>query len=995
MAVAVDNLFPDYIPRDEEREIVAAVGRVRGSGNSEAVLLYGPGGVGKTWLVRELPARQATADAVSWLHPIDLDDHAYWQLPALQDNVAGQLDPRDGHFSRYTEYARPLSAAAEFITAEVQASRIGNARRIFFECYADYVTATGKTVVMIFDTVEAVRGNPLLTMITQWMKSLPGTLFILSGRPMPNDGRPRIDDPIRAGLTDPHRPMAVATVELGEFSRPAAEQYLTESRATAGLEAGERTKIILLTRGHPLWLALAVAELDDHGLPQEADVPLGVVERELPYRAVETPSGRRLHDDFIQRLLAPYQEADYWHEGLRRLAAIRQGVAEPAWRELMADLRLPESAPDETKAWDQLKEIPWIRKRASGTAVTLHDAMAEALARRVIPLHDANQEWRKKLWRRMVGNCDRRIAEATARFKSDQERLESRRQLVSDQEPLVTESDRLDAEKQTIDQLKVQRFHYQLLSDFTDGCQYFLDSFRQAEKDQDLLFQDLLATAMLRYLSVDSVPSTFDGVDTGVIRQFCSWLKTGERATYRDIGIVLGRFLIASGRAEEAIELLTALPFDGADAHQRSSHLILLSNAYLRVHDKVDKALLYLDEALLVSGDPALSPNERHRLLAAAWKERGFYHRSVGQWQSANTAYEHALDSIMLVSFADRTDDDRAELASIQTNWAYVKALGGFYRDGLSLVGSAVALRERFGLSRQAAISRSTEGEVYRYQQQYQKAWDAYAAAERTFDRLRDSAWLGTIYQQQAICLYQAHLDDLILQLQPAPAARVAQSASDRQLALALELAERAVDICRERNIRAYPSALNRAGRILGFGYRDYEAGLSRLAEGIDQGRVMLDGWFLLANMVEYAELAYRAWVETARTEFREAITANEEQFVGATAVYSFPDLEGRWEIVRGHLAVREWGVRVDDHDDHLLDKALEYYTQGFRHIADRGFVGSSGSNVVPGAFVTFGELFRLLPADVQAHWLDHLRIAWSGSQPGSTMLLAQLERLF
>ena len=96
MAVAVDNLFPDYIPRDEEeREIVAAAGRVHGSGNSEAVLLYGPGGVGKTWLVRELPARQSTADAVTWLHPIDLDDHAYWQLPALQDNVAGQLDPRD------------------------------------------------------------------------------------------------------------------------------------------------------------------------------------------------------------------------------------------------------------------------------------------------------------------------------------------------------------------------------------------------------------------------------------------------------------------------------------------------------------------------------------------------------------------------------------------------------------------------------------------------------------------------------------------------------------------------------------------------------------------------------------------------------------------------------------------------------------------------------------------------------------------------------------
>ena len=61
---------------------------------------------------------------------------------------------------------------------------MGNVRRIFLDCYADYVTATGKTVVMILDTVEAIRGNLLPTLVTQWMKSLPATLFILSGRPM-------------------------------------------------------------------------------------------------------------------------------------------------------------------------------------------------------------------------------------------------------------------------------------------------------------------------------------------------------------------------------------------------------------------------------------------------------------------------------------------------------------------------------------------------------------------------------------------------------------------------------------------------------------------------------------------------------------------------------------------------------------------------------------------------------------------------------------------
>ena len=43
---------------------------------------------------------------------------------------------------------------------------------------------------MTFDTVEAMRGIYLLYTLTQWMKSLPGTLFILSGRPMVAAGGP-------------------------------------------------------------------------------------------------------------------------------------------------------------------------------------------------------------------------------------------------------------------------------------------------------------------------------------------------------------------------------------------------------------------------------------------------------------------------------------------------------------------------------------------------------------------------------------------------------------------------------------------------------------------------------------------------------------------------------------------------------------------------------------------------------------------------------------
>jgi len=46
--------FPGYIPRAEEQQILRESAMVRQDGRSRVVLLYGPGGVGKTQLVRHL-----------------------------------------------------------------------------------------------------------------------------------------------------------------------------------------------------------------------------------------------------------------------------------------------------------------------------------------------------------------------------------------------------------------------------------------------------------------------------------------------------------------------------------------------------------------------------------------------------------------------------------------------------------------------------------------------------------------------------------------------------------------------------------------------------------------------------------------------------------------------------------------------------------------------------------------------------------------------------
>jgi tetratricopeptide (TPR) repeat protein len=980
-----------YIRRDEENRILAAVDEVQETGQSQALLLYGIGGVGKTRMVRALAEREATGP-VTWLQPIDVDDPEYYLLTNLQANVARQLDPAGEYFKRYTEYlASPPKQTREHVTPEAVVSHLSHVRRIFVECYKNYVEGMGKTVVMTFDTVEAIRGRGLLMTLTrEWMASLPQTLFILSGRPASHGGL--ASDPIYEQLADAHDPMPVTQVDLKEFPRTAAQEYLSRSGVAVGLTEEELEKFILLTQGHPLWLALTVSYLSKEGMPDEAQTDLAVIERNMPFHGTPTTRGRQLQEEFKRRLLSPYSGTDFWHDTVLRLAAVRQGVSEPIWRRLMSDLPFPETEAGTATPWQQLMDTPWIRLRANGRYVTLHDAMAEELARFVLPAQDKGEQWRHDLWQRVVEIYGEQIEDWEQRLTEESGRLEARRQLFggsgqasvapdappSEPAELLQEATRIGAGKREIDRLKTARFFYQLLCDFPVGCQYFLKLFEQAKKAQDLLFQDLLATVMLRCLGASDAPVMFDDAASKALHEFRRWLADGQQALHREIGITLSEFLVASGQAALAVSLLLDLPLGDADPHLISRQKILLANAYLRVPGEVKEGLRYLDEALQVAADAALEPAERQRLAAEAYKEQGFYRRSRGLLDGAEEAYGHARDAIETVLSTAPTIADRKEKASIQSNWAYVKGLNGFHQDALELVESAINVRERFDRGLPEGISLSVKGEVFRYQQKFRKAWEAYAEAERIFGAAQDQPWLGTIYQQQAICLYQAYHDgetDLV---------------PGNQLEEAGRLAHLAVEICRERSVRNYPSALNRAARIIGD--KDADAGLKLLVEGIGRAQAISDGWFSLANLVEFAELSYRTWRTTGQDSYRDEIARYEPHFRQVISEYEFPDLRGRWEVVAGHLRVHEW-VLTDDDDQ--LDLALRYYADGFKHIAERGHVGSSGAAMIRGTFVAFRELVRGLPVNIRDAWVDHLRREWSGQQAGSTILLALLEELY
>jgi tetratricopeptide (TPR) repeat protein len=979
-------LFPSYVTRsDEERRILRQVDEVRDDHQSRAVLLYGPGGVGKTWLVRHLAdAHSSDTDAV-WVGPIDSDDSQFWLLSNLEQLIARSLDPgsKGQYFKPYFDYLSRLPRVAGRQPGhETVLSNLGRIKRVFLECYRNFLADSGKTVVIIFDTVEAIRGMDLLVTLTQLMKALPATLFILSGRPQPRDAaRP---DPIKSQLEDPHQNITVTTIMLEDFTQQSARAYLNESSVASALSDDEKERLVHLTRGHPLWLAFTVSYLSEWGLPEEATRPLEAIKAAVPYRGPIPHTGQDLQESFNRRLVAPYRGADFWHEAIKRLAVARESVSLPIWRQFMADRPPPTGITNLEKAWPVLLQIPWIRPRANRHYVTLHDAVAEELAQRIIPMHDEGTQWRRELWHRAADVYATQIATVEAELASGHASLADVEKAAVHPAPangLATAEERqiiddiaaLDVRQSELSQYKAVRLYYQLLWDFEAGCRLFLELMAQATKDQDLLFQDLLAFEMERFLP-GGATYAFGDVIGDVIREFRDWLRSQAHELYLEVGLTMADYLIRSEQPSLAIATLDDFPAVAAD--RRSSFRLsnLRGNALMRISSRVKDSLSYFKQAL--ADALAIEAPDGPKLVAKSYKELGFYYRNEGQMAEANDAYRNARNSISAILSADSTDDDREEMASIQTNWAYVKGLSGNHREGISLVESAIGIRNRIGRTQEEGVSWSVCGEVYRYERRFQMAWRSYHEAEQIFQELRNWSWLGVIYQEQAICLFQAARDGI--ELLPG---RDAIGQARRLVTLSL-------DLCRDLAIRSYPSALNRAGRI--FGYDDTELGLAYLDEGIRAARELSDGWFWFANLIEYVELSYRLWAENRQPAYLEQIRSRAPEIGRVMAEYEFPDLRGRWDLIQGHLAIGEW---QDTGEAALLDAALERYREGFAQIAKQ-HVGSSGAASIAGEFKAFRPLIWQLPAVVRAQWHDAFRRAW-GDAEGSTLLLAGLEELY
>ncbi|MBV9163778.1 MAG: tetratricopeptide repeat protein [Pseudonocardiales bacterium] len=650
-----------YIRRCEEAAIREQVDLVRGDGRSRAVLLYGAGGVGKTRLVRALASEHDSAHGgTMWVRPIDVDDSEYWLLFNLERVVASTLDPERDYFGPYFDYVSRLPRyASARVGNETLVSHLGRIKQKFIECYRSFVLETGSTVVITLDTVEAIRSMYLLLTFTQWMKALPGTLFILSGRPIT---RREHQDTIRDQLDDPHQPLEWTEIKLEGFSREETLRFLDSSALQQSLTANEKEQLADLTEGHPLWLALSVDFLVQTDPPPEMVKP--------------TVAEARLHEAFRRRLIAPYRSTEFWPETIKRLAVLRHSVNQQVWQRLMDDRELPQELDSWEQAWKLLLQQPWVRPRANQRYVTLHDALAEELAQRLIPLHDQDETWRRQLWRKAAGIYATLTAGTDRRLQQELERLtETLRSPEKQDDPeLIRRVAELDTERRELDQLRTAQLHYQLLDDFQAGSDSFIELYQQALARHDVLFQELICHELERFLPHGETSASLGGVLDVMAKRFHHWLLTQAPVRYLEIGLSIARFLTQNEQPRQALELLRDLPDSSAGPDLQYKLANERGNACMRIPGQIDKADEYFQCALDLTR--SFDSPMQERCEAEARKEFGFYFRNLGRWQKADEAYQGARDVISRILGPGSPDEDREEMASIQTNWAYVRRCG-------------------------------------------------------------------------------------------------------------------------------------------------------------------------------------------------------------------------------------------------------------------------------------------------------------------------------
>lgn len=982
------NTPPQFFGRRKELDMVLELAAPCDDRRSAVILIEGPGGIGKTMLLRQAMAEvRARYPSVRCVEPLDMDDTAHRVASNTGMSIATALSEK--RFSRYINAnLKYQGLEAEKLDPETVRFFLTLGDQYFA---ADYISYAKKHRIAIFvDTIEAIRGTHIWFYFLRMMAVLPNTLFVLAGRPksqLLNSTESLGDEIERFQHMEHIGPTNVRHRVLAGWPEAEASDFARSTELGSRLPQADLNKLLRLSRCRPLHLTLALelprprrlAVLESITDVELKEIPLYKGELEAPCEVDRTSPpdvtaddlserGKKLVETFERELLLHFAGADPMAQTMRRLAHVRRRLNEAMYQQVLNFEPPIADAP----TWRNLRNQPWIRRRADNF-ISLHDIVSELIQQHIWPIRDRDGSERRRLSRDSVqlydvllqeqrSTLERLDVDYDGTLQQINDRLEGTRQVIIDAvgDDLAVRLNRihkaiLETNRETW-VLEAERLYYMLDVDLRRGYQDFIKGFDRASNQGQLIVREMILSEM-----------------EGFAGRFSDDSEERYQIGVRQIDAAIDDNLLT--KASETVALLQR---NERSDRQRYELLNWLGNIYIRMPGEANAGLSYFEQAATLAEQSESLKNR----IGEALRELGWAYRQLGRWQEAAEKYREALVSTKLA--------DRGIRAQILRNLAYVETLIGNYDEAAYFIHSSLDFRRDQHDILNLGKDLSVLGEISRYQRQFEKAHEAYDEAIGLFNEAGALGWQGLVEQEKAICLIQ-------------------ESAEPESIKEAQRYISSALYLCHEFSPRSYASALNRAGRIEVAdidhnqpGKRtlsDYNRAFDRFFEGLEAAQRVQDNWFEIANAIEYAELALRLWEKTGSSTYRERIFAHQDiiEAKEKDVHLGFPDLFGRWHLIKGHVAARE-GVRarkvVPDRAVQQWNTALEEYGTGFSLIA-KGYFGSHGIPAIPRESAKLRQHISKLPKKVALEWCEHLEEQWGRDAGKSVLLLALVEDIY
>jgi tetratricopeptide (TPR) repeat protein len=891
--------FPFFVDREDELGVVRQAISV--AGKPQAVLIDGPGGIGKTQLLHKVREDYVSVPSFIVSEVLDLYESGLRVPARWEHRVAGQIKEGTGAFADFwVQYRDLLELESRGVSAETLARARSRVDEAFIQGFNR--VAAEKRIALLLDTLEEAQNvGALWPHLLSLMGQLDNVVWIVAGRRC---------ELVRSDVVAKLRTQNVHWLPLEAFGQDAANAYFDEyfkRPSIVSLDPEMREKIRLLTGGRPILIALAITWLEN-------ELPLPELE-ETSLDQLQKMEGAEEFDaltDKVKRALVRHL--------LTFGNTVDNVVLNMAWveRRFNADILNYLMGISEADVLKRLEGLPFVKVRP-GENYVLHDEMRDMTVEYIWSTMDLDGTLRRGIDQKMASYYVQKIEELDARvnaLKKEQKRaIES-----GDTQAELQAFEKLGEGNRQRDVLETEKLFYNLRAGLDNGIEQFIAAYEWATTNYQISFRSMLWEEMQHFEA-----------------------RFGETKDFR-VDIRGARHLLDVGNAASAREKgLEVLGYVATD-DERIETLVHLGNCALRLGQPMEARELYT-QARDISEEPALQ-----NWLAVVETGLGLAHRSSGDWDGAATHYRES------VSACERFSSPPHHLASALNNYGYVLGLRGRYEVAITLCEQALTIRQDLNLLRSVGSSYSTLGELYRYQQRYDRAFEYYTQALRVFEEQDDWEWLAIVYQEQAIAqAYAGELDEAWANIQEA------------------------LELCERYNIRALPWALNRAGRIA-LARGEYDQSEQLLRRGVEEAQDAGDIWFLLATTVELMESRYTRHqekqdlaIEDLRKEFEELADTVEEY---ERRQYGFRDLFGRTRRIRGHV----------QYDLGNYEGALEYYKEAYALIAS-GYYGSHGLHKFPDELEELGKRVDALPPEEAILWCNELRGSWTEEREFASLI--------